>query len=79
VPAEENKGGNVPAHDKHPDGGPYKSGAQRIYITQVFGRQVQGFGTKAFHKGTVGNAEKEEPENQHQLVAPKMQKQQLYG
>lgn len=77
--AKENERGNVPAHDENAYGHSHDGCAQRIDITQVFGRKKERFGAKALHKGAVHHAEHHEPENKEYLVFPEVQEKQLHG
>jgi hypothetical protein len=79
MPAVKNKRGNVPAHDKNPDGHAHQRRTYKVYIAQVFGGKEQGISAKAFHEAAGGNQEKQYPEQQQQLVFSEMQKKQLYG
>ena len=72
------KGGNVPAHNEKAGSQAQKGGAVKIYITQVFRRQVQCIAPKYFGKTTVNGTEKNCPENKQHLVLAKVQQQQLY-
>lgn len=75
--AEQNEGGNVPAHDENADGHANKQRGQYTYITQVFGGQVQGVGAECFHKSTIHRTEQNEPEDQQHLKFFKVQHEQL--
>ena len=39
---EENKAGDIPAHDKHADGATYNGITDGVHITQVFGGEERG-------------------------------------
>ena len=56
--AEQNKCGNVPAHDKHADGNPHNRCTYRIYITQIFRSQEQCISTKCLHEAAVDERQK---------------------
>ena len=77
--AEQDKCGDVPAHDEHTNGHAHDGGADRIHITKVFRCKKQGISTKIFHEGAVYNAEHDHPEQKQYLVFPEMKKKQLYG
>lgn len=79
VPAEQNEGGNVPAHDKYTDGHAHDGRANGIDIAQVLGSQEQGLGTKTFHEAAIHNTKEQEPKQEQRLVLSKMQEQQLNG
>jgi len=67
MPAEQNKGGNIPAHNKHANGQAHKQGSQHAHIAQVFGRQVQRIGAEWFHKSAIHRAEQYKPEDKQHL------------
>lgn len=69
---EENKAGDIPAHDKHADGATYNGITDGVHITQVFGGEEQGIGSKRLHERTVHSTEQDEPEQQEYLVLPEM-------
>ena len=77
MPAKQNEGGDVPAHDKNANGHAHNGGADRVHITEVFRCEKKGIGAKAFHEATVHHAEHQHPEKQKDLVFSKMKKKQL--
>ena len=70
--AEQNKGGDIPAHDKHTDGSTYYRIADGIYIAKVFRGKEEGIGPEGFHEWTVHGTEQDKPEQQQHLVLPEM-------
>jgi hypothetical protein len=77
--AEQNKRGNIPAHDEYADGHAYKNACYGIYVSQVFGRQVQRVGAEAFHEGAIDRAEQDKPEYEQHLEFFQVKQHQLYG
>lgn len=70
--AEQNKGRDIPAHDKHADGGTYYRIAYGVHIAKVFWSEEEGIGSKGLHKRTTHGAEQDKPEQQQHLVLPEM-------
>jgi hypothetical protein len=79
MPAKKNEGGDIPAHNEHPNSDTYNCRSQCTDITEVFGPEKQGIRPEGFHKGSIHRAEQNKPEYQQCLVFPEMQEQQLYG
>jgi hypothetical protein len=79
MPAKQNKGGDVPAHNEYTDGHSHNGAANGIDITQVFGCQEQSIGAKTFHKGAIDHTEHNDPKDQQYLVFSKMQEKELDG
>ena len=77
--AEQDKGGDVPAHDKHAYGHAHDGSADGIDIPQVFRSQEEGIGPEVFHERAVHYAEHDHPEEQEYLVFPEMKEKQLHG
>jgi hypothetical protein len=46
----QDKGRDIPAHDKHTDRCAYDRIADGIYITEVFRSEKEGIGPKGFHE-----------------------------
>ena len=60
--AEQNEGGDVPAHNKHRYRGTHDREAHGIYITEVFRGQEKRIGPECFHKTAADRTEHHEPE-----------------
>ena len=73
--AEQDEGGDIPAHNEHADRGSDNRGTEWIHVAEVFPCEVQWVGTKGFHKGSVHRTEQDEPEKKQDLVFPEMQEQ----
>jgi hypothetical protein len=67
MPAKEDKGGDVPAHDENARGETHDSGACSTHIAQVFGRKKKGRGAIGTHKPSIQCAEQDQPEDQQYL------------
>src|SRR5215213_3857740 len=78
MPAEQNEGGDVPAHDKYPEGYAYYCRADGIHLSQVFRRQEKRVGAKGLHERPVHRTEKQEPEQQEHLEFLQMKDHQLH-
>ena len=76
--AEQNEGGNIPAHDEHANGHTHDGSTDGVHIAKIFRSQEQRIGTKAFHEAAVYHAEHDDPECKQHLVLPEMQEDQLY-
>jgi hypothetical protein len=68
--AEQDEGGNVPAHDKHTDGYAHDGRRNGIGIAEIFRGQEEGIRTKTFHETAVHHTEHQDPENEQNLVFP---------
>lgn len=77
--AEQNKCGNVPAHNENPNRHPNDGKTYRAYMTQILGCEKQCISTKTFHKTTIHHAKHQKPKDQQYLVFPKMQEDKLNG
>jgi hypothetical protein len=67
MPAEQDKSGDIPAHDKNARGKTYDRGTCGTHITQVFRREKEGRGTIGAHKTSIQCAEQDQPEDQQNL------------
>jgi hypothetical protein len=77
--AEQDKCGNVPAHDKNSNGHSHNGATDGANMPQIFRSKKQCIGTKAFHEITVHYTEHNEPENQQYLIFSEMQENELNG
>ncbi len=77
--AEQNKSGDVPAHDENSNGHSHNGKTDGSNIAQIFRCKKQSIGAKAFHKATVCYAEHQKPKDQQHLVFAKMQEDELNG
>ncbi len=73
--AEEDKGGDVPAHDKDPRSHSHNCKAGGAHRPQVFRGKKTGIRPIAFHKSAVHRTEKDKPEYQQDLELLYMQQQ----
>jgi hypothetical protein len=79
VLAEQNKGGNVPAHDKNTNGHSNDGKTYGAYVSQIFRSEKQSIGAIAFHKAAVCHCKHQKPEDQQYLVLAEMQEDELNG
>ena len=79
MPAEQDEGCNVPAHEKHTNSHPDKGGTECIHITKVFRCEEKSVSSKRLHEAAVRYREQQDPEDQQYLVLPEVQKEQLHG
>ena len=77
MPAEQDKRGDVPAHNKYTNGNTHDGCADRIHVSQVFRCQEERISAKALHKSTIHHAEHQYPKQDKDLVFPEMKKKQL--
>ena len=75
--AEQNKCGDIPAHNKDPDADTHNKRTGCIDPTQVFRRQEQRIYTERGHKAAIHDAEQDKPKDQEYLELFKMEQQQL--
>jgi hypothetical protein len=57
MPAEKNKGGDIPAHEKNAHGASNNRGTEGVYVTQIFRRQEKCVSPKGPHKTPIDSAE----------------------
>jgi hypothetical protein len=67
MPAEEDKGRDVPAHDEDAGGEAYDGGAYGVDLAEVFGGKKKGIGAVGPHEPTVQGAEEDQPKDQQYL------------
>ena len=77
--AEEDKSGDVPAHDKHTHRCANEQGADGIHLTKIFRREEKRFGSTGLHQSPAYRCKKQEPEQKQDLIFTKMKKEQLNG
>ena len=73
IAAEQDKGGDVPAHNKHSNRDANNSKTDSRRVPKIFGGKVKGVGPKTFHEQAINRAKKHKPEYEQNLVSPEMQ------
>ena len=74
---EQDKGADIPAHDKHANRGANESGADGIYIAKEFRCKIERIRTECVHETSVDSTKHDKPKEKQNLVFSKMQEQQL--